>query len=385
MLLTNEDLSAEGLGAVFAIFLGVLVALRVATKARSRFTRHAAFTAAWVGLTVPPALRVLSGAYGHKDSYKYKLQFLSDAGAAGVPMARTGTAGASEPLYLLLIRGLRMVTNDSHVFFTIAFGIIAFGFVYFIAHTVRAHHSILPLLLIFPSWLHAFSAVRNWMAIALLLVGLTWYLRKRTRWFYAWVAIATGFHFSAAIFFAFPFFIWLLFRRRGIAWTALVLAFTNAVAFGSSSILSSVLAGTRYSDYLVDQTSSFGYILPMLTLTLAGVYILRRTEQPDALGDHASYLRVRDDRRILDLPIFICGIITIILFYGGYRYINFSIIPLAVIGSWTLSELAIRFPKDIVVRSLWRAVIYLVLYIWAITNLRSVRQLSGVFPVIWGT
>lgn len=280
MLLTNEDLSAEGLGAVFAIFLGVLVALRVATKPQVALhsTRGIHRSMGWFDRAAGAscALRRLWS----QGLLQVQASVLVRCRGGGCPDG-TNRYGRSQRTAVLAPYS-RPPHGDKRLPRLLHHRFRHYRFRFCIFHRPhRARASLHIATLVDLSLVAACVQCRrgNWMAIALLLVGLTWYLRKRTRWFYAWVAIATGFHFSAAIFFAFPFFIWLLFRRRGIAWTALVLAFTNAVAFGSSSILSSVLAGTRYSDYLVDQTSSFGYILPMLTLTLAGVYILRRTEQ----------------------------------------------------------------------------------------------------------
>lgn len=373
MLLTSEELASQGLGTVFALFLVALVFLRFATRARTSIGRKLGFFGAWLVLAFTAPFRVLSGSLGHKDSYLYKLQFLSEQGARGVPMTRTGTGGASEPLYLLLIRTLRTVTDNPHVFFVIVFGVIAFGFVYFISRTMRADSPILPLLLIFPSWLHAFSAMRNWMAIALVLVGLTWYMRKRYAWFYVWVAIATGFHFSAALFFALPLGAWLLFRRRGLARSVFVLVVVNALAYGSSEIMARVFAGTRYESYLSTEAANVTFILPMLTITLVGLYLVQRSDQ-----------FTEEEKRLLTLPVLVCGIITIILFYGGYRYIGYTVVPQAIIAAWSLTAIPKRFPNDVLLRALWRLVIYLTVFVWAVATLRSVINLSGVFPVIWG-
>lgn len=372
MFLTSEELASTGLGAVFGLFLVALVFLRVATRAQTSAGRRVGFFGAWLILSLTAPFRVLSGSLGHKDSYLYQLQFLSEQGARGVPMARTGTGGANEPLYLLLIRTLRMFTDNPHVFFVIAFGTIAFGFVYFISRTLHADSPILPLLLIFPSWLHAFSAVRNWMAIALVLVALTWYMRKRSAMFYLVVAIATGFHFSAALFFAFPFGAWLLFRRRGLAWSVFVLAVVNALAYGSSEVMARVFAGTRYEYYLSTEAANVTFILPMLTIALVGLYLVQRSDQ-----------FVEEEKRLLTFPILVCGIITIILFYGGYRYVGYTVIPQAIIASWSLRAVPTRFPDDALVRAFWRVVIYGTVWIWAVATLRSVIHLSGVFPVIW--
>lgn len=354
--------------------MGVLILIRIATRTASAAGRRGAFIAAWVALTLTPALRVISADLGHGDSYKYKLQFLSEAGAAGRPMALTGTGGATEPLYLLLIRALRTVTDDPQVFFVIVYGTISFGVIYFIAKTIRSTHPVLPLLLFFPSWLHAFSGMRNWMAIALVLVGITWYMRKRTLWFYVWVIVAAGFHFSAALALAFPFVVWLLFRRRRLLWTVFVLAVLNALAFGSSAILLRLFAGTRYEDYLTGDSSSITFVLPMITLTLIGMSLVQGS---DKFSDV--------DRRLLMFPVFMTSITTIILFYGGYRYVNFVVLPLAVVASWGLVVLRSRAKMDAVTQFVGSLLIYATVYVWAINNLRSVINLSHVFPVFWGT
>lgn len=373
MFLIDEGLSVQGLGTVFSLFLLVLLLLRIATREVSKAGRRTAFLAAWAVLTITPTFRFLSADLGHKDAYIYQLQFLSDAGAAGEPMALTGTGGASEPLYLLLIKVLRMVTDNPHAFFFIAYGTIAFGFVYFLSQTLRADSPVLPLLLIFPAWLHAFSAVRNWAAIALVLVGLTWYMRRRTVWFFVWVLLATGLHFSAALFLLLPLAGAILFRRRTPGWIIGVLAVLNVVAMGSSEILTRVLAGTRYAFYLGDEsTSSVLYVLPMAVLVLIGLLFVQPS---DRLAEH--------EKRLLVLPVFVSGLITIILFYGGYRYMNFAILPLAVMASWALTTLPTRFPGDAFMRTLWRVVIYATTLTWTVSSLRSVINLSGVFPVIW--
>lgn len=370
---TSEEIAAaQGLGALFSVFLVALAFMRVGTRSRTQTARKFSFFTAWVLLTVPPTFRLISRSLGHGDSHVYQLQFLSDAGARGQAMSLTGTGGASEPLYLLMIQFLRTFTDNPQVFFFVCYGTIAAGFVYFVAKTVRADNPILPLLLFFPSWLHAFSGLRNWMAIALLLVAMTWYMRKKTWLFYFWATVATSIHFSTAPFLVLPLAAWILFRRRGVAWTVGVLAAMNAAAYASSALLTRFLTGTRYEDYIGAEASNFTFVLPMLVLTLTGVYLVQNS------SDFSP-----NEKLLLTMPIFISGIITIILLHGGYRYVNYALVPLAVIAGWSLTSLRSRFPTDLFARTFWRVGLYLALWVWGISNLRTVMNLSHVFPVVW--
>ncbi|MFT4232624.1 MAG: EpsG family protein [Leucobacter sp.] len=377
MILTFSDLAAKGLLPLFLLFILVLLFLRLGTKATTRMERLITFPLAWLILTVAPTFRVIDGTLSNVgrpgDADKYREQFLSSAGAEGIPLGSSGTTGATEPLYLLLIRLLRQVTDNPHVFFFIMYGLIAFGFVYFAAKTLRADTPILPLIIMFPAWLHSFSGIRNWVGIALVLVGFVWYMRGKTLTYYLFVALATGFHFSAALLFLLPTVIWLLFRRKGVMWAVSVLVIINILSVSLSGVLSSLLRGTRYEAYLVLESSDFTLVLPMAILTFVGILFVQPSDS----------FSMRE-KRLVNMPIFMAGVITMILNYGGYRYVLYPVLPLAVVSAWALMTLPARFPNSHPTQLAWKFGIYGTVFIWTAINLSSVLRFTTVFPVIWG-
>lgn len=193
MLLTTSEAPTDGLLAALTVYLCFLGLVRIATRVTGP-GRSIALFSAWLALTAAAAFRHVEPTLGGRDAFIYRLVFESSQGAEGEPISVTGTGAASEPLYIGLVRLLRLFTDDYHVYFFVVYGIISFGIVYFISKTLEARHSVLPLILIFPAWLHSFNIMRNWIAIAFFLVALTFLIRGRRPAYYALVLVATGFH-----------------------------------------------------------------------------------------------------------------------------------------------------------------------------------------------
>lgn len=372
MFLDPQGQPVEGLAFAFAAFLTFMVLMRVGTRIRNA-ARVPFFFMAWLLLTVTATFRVVEeDRGGGYDSAVYRRLFESAEGAQGRTISTTGTGAADEPLHLGLVRFIRLFTDDYHVYFFVVHGIITFGVVYFIAKTLKAEYPILPLLVMFPSWLGSLSVMRNWVAIALLLIALTFYMQKRLRGYYLWAILAIGFHYSAVLFLLFPPVAAFLTKQHGIVRKIVVVVVMNLVILGSSSILARVLAGSRYEQYLSWDEANFPFVAPLLAIALVGLVFVQPSE---ALGD--------DAKRIAMFLVFAAGLTTLILYFGGFRYMTYTIVPQAVVAAFALSALKTRFSSSLLLRVIVSIAIYVTLYFEASATLRSVINLSGVFPLKW--
>ena len=373
MYIDTQGSTVQGLATAFLVFLFFIALMRFGTRLTG-FLRFVMFFFGWLTLTSTATFRgVGDGKGGGNDAAVYRQHFESSEGAAGRTISASGTGAANEPLHLGLMQLLRLATDDYHLYFFAAHGIITFGIVFFIAKTLRAEHPILPLLLIFPSWLYSLSAMRNWMAIALLLVALTFFMRKRTLGFYVWALIAAGFHLSAALFLIFPIVAVIVTKQRSLPRKLIVVIAINLLVLGSSTIVARVLSGTRYEQYLSWEEGNILFAAPLLAIALTALVFVMPSDEPEEA-----------DKRIAVFVVFAAGLTTLIIYFGGFRYLTYSIVPQAVVSSYALYALRSRFASNRLARGAVTIAVYLALYLEADANLRSVVNLSGVFPLGWG-
>lgn len=376
MFLDASGQAPQGLVTTLVLFLIFLGLMRIGTRASEARIRIPAFVLGWLLLTLAAFLRAVGHSHlgGGADAPSYRRQFESSEGAMGRPhMPDSGAAaGAADPLYLGLVRVVRMFTDDYHIYFFIVHGLITFGIVFFIAKMLKAEHPILPLLFIFPSWLYSLSAMRNWMAIALFLVALTFYARKRILPFYIWALIAVGFHLATILFLGFPLVAYIFNKLQTTLLKILFVVLINIAVFSASDLLTRVFSGARFEQYLSWDPASPLFMAPFLAIIWAGMVFAYRSEALD-----------EQSHRLVLFAVFVAGLTTLILYFGGFRYKEFAVVPLAVVASYTLYAIRTRFTSDLLSRIFLSLAVYATLYVEASSRLQSVINLSGVFPLTW--
>lgn len=365
-----------GLPTSFVLFVVFLGLMRIGTKVSDRRIRFPAFFLGWLLLTTAAALRMVEydRPGGGSDAPVYRREFESPEGAMGLPYLPDsgGAAGATEPLYLGLVQLLRMFTDDYHVYFFIVHAIITFGIVFFVAKTLKPEHSILPLLLVFPSWLYSLSAMRNWMAIAIFLVALVYFRRKRLVAYYICIVLAMGFHASAALFLIFPPAAFVLRKLRTVTRKVLFVVLMNVTIFAASGLLTLLVGGGRLEQYLSWAPANPQFMLPYLAVILAA-----------AVFASASTALDEEARRLVLFAVFFAGTTALILYFGGFRYKEYASLPVAVVTSYTLYAMKVRFASNQFFRFVLALALYITLGFEAINRLNSVMKLSGIFPLVW--
>lgn len=358
----------SGLLTLFAVFAAFLGLAKIGIMSRGP-VRALAFVGAWLLLTISAAFRVVRRGMGGSDALAYRQVFESFHRAGRLDISESGASSATEPLHLGLMRLVGFFTDDYRAYFFAAYGIITLGVLVFIARTFQPGVSVLPLLLFFPAWLHSFNIMRNWIAIACFLVALTYFLKRRNLGFYIWTFIAIGFHFSTLIMLFLPLFAKLGVRSFRARWLVPAIALINVIVLGGSGLLSRALSGTKYSYYLGLEASNPTIILPLVAITVAGTVACMPHTAPE-----------EQSSKLLAFLYFICSLGTIILAFGGYRYVSYAIVPQAALAAMALQAASRRWSTAPLPRFIWSGVIVAALLGGFLSTLNTVTTLSGVFP-----
>lgn len=362
----------QGLIPLVLCYSVFVVLLRAGLRA-SRVPRQFAFATATMLLTMAAAFRVVDPSMGGTDAWDYRRVFETIVPGHGVVVGSGGAASATEPLHIGLMLLARSLSDDYRLYFIFAYGLIAGCVVYFVAQTFTAQSPVWPLFLFFPAWLHSFNIMRNWIAIALFLVALTFFFRRRLFLYYLWLLIAIGFHFSAIVMLLLPLFSALLGSRRRLRGAVTLIVLTNGVAFLLASGLTAIFAGSKYQYYLQLEPSSWNTVIPLIVLTVT-CFLVLGGRGPDHEGSVYG---------LLSFLAFTCGMISIIVFFGGYRYLSFAILPQAAAASAALRVLAASQASQLTQTTLARLTIFGSLLAISILMFSTVINLSGVFPFEW--
>lgn len=144
---------------------------------RNRNKRERVFSFLFLFLYVFLAVfRKVSDGIGGADAQNYIENFntiLRDGG-----LDRTGTVEL-EPGFQLLTRIVRSLTDEYKVYFFVCYGIIAYGYLKFIRNVCPCGGCYLPFILLMYPYFRGFNTMRTSLAIAFVLIGLTYLDKKK--------------------------------------------------------------------------------------------------------------------------------------------------------------------------------------------------------------
>lgn len=184
-----------------------------------------------------------------KDHFTYNGLFYS-IGATGDAYCEKG--------YVLLNRILYFIYDDPIILSIGVSSLLIFSYAYYVKHNVNYDYWILAILIfVFQPYLYiqsSFNVLRQGCATAFVMLAIPNLIEKKKFKYFAWIAIACLFHFSAVIFFLL-FFLQkfnLNFKRIiFIAFISLVLNFVNAFSF-LFAIISQYQAYENYEESLLN-------------------------------------------------------------------------------------------------------------------------------------
>lgn len=228
-------------------------------------------------LTCFAVIREVSYGIGGTDAITYVAEFLNMQGNLTnyIDLDKVLNLRQREPLYYLLGWSIRRFTDDYKIYFAVIYLAMTIAFVYASAKSYKKEDrclgSVLPLLLFYVGFIHSFNVMRNWLAIAIAMVGLTMLRQEKYKYYFIFLLIAVGIHYSTFVL-VLPFVMMKLFNRFNKMKFPLVIFIVagNILIYSYVSLFGSIFANTKFSSYMEMQSSWFGY-LPVLFIAVCGI------------------------------------------------------------------------------------------------------------------
>ena len=228
-------------------------------------------------LTCFAVIREVSYGVGGTDAITYVRDFLNmrKSLANYIDFEKVLSLQQREPLYYLFGWSVRRVTDNYKVYFFLWHFFIVTGFVYAAVKSYKKDSwgvgSVLPLMLLFAGYIHSFNVMRNWLAIAIAMIGLSFLRRENLKYYFLFLFMAVCIHYSTIVL-TLPFLMSKLFKRLDNIKIplAIFIVVGNMLIYSYISFFSSVFAETKFSSYMEVQSSWFGY-LPILLIAVVGL------------------------------------------------------------------------------------------------------------------
>lgn len=240
--------------------------------------------AVWTLLTIFASVRnVSSGGLGGIDAEYYVYQFSSYKGNLYhfLDWSKIITFNVREPLYYISIHLVRCFTTDYHIWFFLLYGIIVYGFLYFILNFMKRDAAFIVVLIPLCNYLHSFNVMRNWIAIAIIAIAIVKLSKKKELQYLIFVMIAAGFHYSALIMLVFYAY-YKMFNTIPLIKVNLLSSVIaiNLITTSIGSLIAYLFNDNKFRFYIGLESSGIGYLTTifiwLLTLLLFDKLIKRR-------------------------------------------------------------------------------------------------------------
>lgn len=119
----------------------------------------------------------------------------------------------NETLFMLIVKGIRLI-SDSHIFYlAVMYGIIVFGYIIFLNTYCPENISYIPLIMLVFPYIKSFCTLRSSVAVAFILIGLCVMRKQKV---IGCIIILSSFfiHVSAILYIPFPIFYYLYKKRK---------------------------------------------------------------------------------------------------------------------------------------------------------------------------
>lgn len=306
-------------------------------------------------------------------TYVYEFQHMTNSLASYINIDKILALQQREPLYYLLAWLIRNFTENYKVYFFVIYLIIGYCMSYFAVNIYEKgkKSSLLPLILLFVTYLHSFNVMRNWVAIAICMVGLIKLKEGLDKKFFVYLIIGVGFHYSVSILLLPYIFYKLLKRRDKIRIFLLSIIPSGAVMLIlAHEIIVNFFTDTKYRTYMTSQSSWLGYI-PVLIIALLAIYFY----------DDLVTISKKNKLAVIGVSINAAMIYAYVML-GAYR-INDCFIFFRI---WILIELTKVLKMKYRNQTLLIAITCLRLFIivYFVLQLKRILTQSGILPYILG-
>lgn len=296
---------------------------------------------------------------------------------------------ASDLLFKWINQGVRLFTDDYHVFFLLAYSFIVYSFMTFIQRFCTNISNPIPLLMVFYLYLRGFNTLKSNFCIALILLGLTCVANKR--YFSAYLLLIctflthkSGFLFGLIIPFSHILNKYRIKKRYLIAISAFLFMMAAGIRDYFIEFASMNDLGGAYGSYAAnakENSSLFSGVVECFMQYVLVATIIFFSNKIIKISHLYGY-KVSSN---LDMLITICYFDAILIPFnvmmGIWRGYEFCMIPRICMWTYILFFLSEAFPRNsrIVVNTAY----LLVILIWFIFRLNRTYMASNLMPYIF--
>lgn len=364
-------------GIIFALFLfGVYISGSLPDSCGRRYlSKNKMIFFLTCVLTVFAAGRMVDvTGLGGTDAWTYVRDFYSFSNplSAYIVLSRILLLKSREPGYYLVAWVIRQITTNYKVYFLVVYAIISYGISRFAVFFTRGKKEFLCSGILVCAYLHSFNVMRNWVAIAFLMLAYVAGAQNKKRRSVILYVIAVCFHYSVAVFIASLIACRLVSRFEWTRFRLTVCCIAGCVIVVlASGVIRMLLTGTKYASYANLRSSMLGYA-PVVFITILSIY-----HYPILLRGNPG------NKALVLMNVVNTCLIYVFVYVGGYRINDAFIITRFLL---LVEVVRAYFSRNVRVphRQLYQLLMYLFLVMYAVQQYLNICETSGILPYIWG-
>ncbi len=289
----------------------------------------------FISLVFISSFRYVGPGIGGADTLWYISLFQNNTDV-GFNIEKIITLKQQEPLFYLLIKLVRVFTDNYLIFFIIIYSIITIGYLEFFARNLRKGMVIYPVILFVVNYIYSFSAIRVSLALPISFLAVGMYDKGSKKNAVILTLIAVLFHYSALVILMFFVFYEVykskIFRRKWIIVGTLIIASLSISLLINN--ISFIFEATKYRYYLDNQNNLRGQ-LP--TIFFAFIVIL----------NHKSLVTVMKEKAIFLYTVYFSFLLVpAVMFLGAYRLHSYFDFPKIIVMSYLIAVLKTKFASS---------------------------------------
>jgi hypothetical protein len=320
------------------------------------------------------SFRSVQYSLGGYDAFRYVASFKSST-SLDVNFDNIINFSGREPLYTLIEYLMRQFTDNHIIFFILIYGIIVFLFMKFVSNNYDYKYmSVIPLVYLALPYIYSFNVIRNYLALAIVLLSIIKLKEKKEKTFLLLTICAALIHYTAIIMLVFYAFYKILLNKERIKKKRLLIAVLTSSLLAIYAILpwlKQILLESAYRGFLDPEYSLWGY-LPIIILVLLSLKNYKLLIE-----------RMKNGNEIhLYLVIFNCVLLPIIILIGGSRLSHYFLFSRVIVWGYLINIFMAKYGRNIQVRLLLNLIAIVTVLSWLVFRIHRTWYSYALMPYI---
>ena len=210
--------------------------------------------------------------------------------------------------YTALMKIIRSVTSDYHVFFSVTYAIIVIGFILCVGRFTKKEYSAVPFFMVFYLFLRSFNTLRSVLAISVILIGLYYLAKQQYLKTYLFFFLSLFTH-TASVLFALVIPVSHLLSLKSINRKVIILAFVGMLTFANFlriwflDFFDGIDLGGAYQSYAREERTIWASSTEFFGQYLLGTVILVYYNR---IINYIKSVQDLTEQRSLKIMLFVC-------------------------------------------------------------------------------